>query len=92
MAGLNIYRSDPDLRADALGPPDAHRGREAVLAWLEDDPLALAVRTFTTQRDVLQALHRAPELIALLCAKPGPYSQLIATIDSDAAMFAIADM
>jgi hypothetical protein len=92
MTGLNIYRFDPDLRADTLGPPDAHRGREAVMAWLEDDPLALAVRTFTTRRDVLQYLHHTPEIVELLREKPGPYSQLIAQIDSESAMRAIADM
>ena len=69
----------PSLRPDApFGPPDAHRGFECLLAWSVRDPLAIAVRHFTTDADIRLALHCYKNIIEHLAGDPGPYAQYAA--------------
>ena len=76
----------PALRPDVVGPPDASRGYSTLTAWVEREPLGLAMRYFTTDADIRAAIHARPKIIDLLRQSPGPYAQHVAAYDAERAM------
>ena len=93
MTHDRIIRYEPDLRPDVEGPPDAWQGLQALLSWLEGEPLALALRYKTTDADVRACLAAyGPSMIEQLRPHPGPYAQYVAEADAKTAMNEIDEL
>ena len=84
--GNPVIKYEPELcPPEKSSGLNLHFGRECLEAWIQSEPLALALRHWTTHADILAALEAWPHLIDELRPDPGPYSDYVAQHDASMA-------